>query len=41
MISDLISGEPEEVLAPVDGKIIGMAVPQIVLPGYGLFHPGT
>ena len=26
--------------APRDGRIIGMAVPQLVLPGYGLFHIG-
>ena len=41
VITDPISGEREEVLASVDGKIIGMAAPQIVLPGYGLFHLGT
>ena len=41
VITDPISGEREEVFAPMDGKIIGMAVPQIVLPGYGLFHLGT
>lgn len=39
-ITDLVTDEREEVLAPVDGQIIGMAVPQIVLPGYGLFHLG-
>jgi len=40
VITDPISDEREEVLAPADGRIIGMAVPQIVLPGYGLFHLG-
>lgn len=39
-ITDPITGEREEVLAPADGRLIGMAVPQIVLPGYGLFHLG-
>ena len=39
-ISDPISGEREEILAPVGGRIIGMAVPQIVLPGYCLFNLG-
>lgn len=39
-ITDPISDGREEILAPVDGKIIGMAVPQIVLPGYGLFNLG-
>jgi predicted deacylase len=32
--------ETVEILAPRDGRIIGMAVPQLVLPGYGLFHLG-
>jgi len=40
VITDPISDEREEILSPADGKIIGMAVPQIVLPGYGLFHLG-
>jgi len=29
-----------EITAPRDGRIIGMAVPQFVLPGYGLFNLG-
>jgi hypothetical protein len=24
--------------APVDGTLVGMAYPQVVLPGFGLFH---
>lgn len=28
------------IVAPRDGRIIGMAVPQWALPGYGLFHLG-
>jgi hypothetical protein len=28
------------IAAPRDGRVIGMAVPQFVLPGYGLFHIG-
>lgn len=40
VISDPISDGREEIVAPADGKIIGMAVPQVVLPGYGLFHLG-
>lgn len=27
-----------DVMAPFDGNLIGMAYPQVVLPGYGLFH---
>jgi hypothetical protein len=26
--------------APYDGEVIGMAVPSIVLSGYGVFHIG-
>lgn len=40
IVKDPMTGETEEVLAPVDGRLIGMANPQIVLPGYGLFHLG-
>jgi predicted deacylase len=40
-ITDPITHEREEVRAPVDAQIIGMAVPQVVLVGYGLFHLGT
>jgi predicted deacylase len=29
-----------EIRTPRDGRIIGMAVPQMVLPGYGLFNLG-
>jgi hypothetical protein len=29
------------VAAPLEGQIIGMAYPQVVLPGFALFHVGT
>jgi predicted deacylase len=32
--------EAHEITAPRDGELIGMAVPQVVLSGYGLFHLG-
>jgi hypothetical protein len=32
--------EVHEIQAPRDGELIGMAVPQIVLSGYGVFHLG-
>jgi hypothetical protein len=35
-----VTEETSVIVAPADGKIIGMAVPQLVLPGYGLFHLG-
>jgi predicted deacylase len=39
-ITDPITEEQATIRAPRDGRIIGMAVPQLVLPGYGLFHIG-
>ncbi len=30
--------EAFDVVSPLDGEVIGMAVPQAVLSGYGLFH---
>jgi len=37
-IVDPLTDEAFEVLAPIPGEIIGMAVPQPVLSGYALFH---
>jgi predicted deacylase len=39
-VTDPVSEESATIVAPRDGRIIGMAVPQLVLPGYGLFHLG-
>ncbi len=39
-VTDPLSEESATIVAPRDGRIIGMAVPQIALPGYGLFHLG-
>lgn len=39
-VTDPVTEETAVIVAPADGKIIGMAVPQLVLPGYGLFHLG-
>jgi hypothetical protein len=39
-ITDPVSEESVTIVAPREGRIIGMAVPQIVLPGYGLYHLG-
>ncbi len=39
-VTDPVTEERATILAPRDGRIIGMAVPQVVLPGYGLFHLG-
>lgn len=37
-IIDPLTDQESEVRSPLDGEIIGMAVPQPVLPGYALFH---
>jgi predicted deacylase len=39
-VTDPITEQKVRIEAPRDGRIIGMAVPQLVLPGYGLFHLG-
>lgn len=39
-VTDPIKEENVAIESPRDGLIIGMAVPQFVLPGYGLFHLG-
>ena len=39
-VTDFTTDQRTTVEAPRDGRIIGMAVPQLVLPGYGLFHLG-
>jgi predicted deacylase len=40
-IVDPLTDERQSLIAPVGGQIIGMAVPQVVLSGYALFHMGT
>ncbi len=39
-VTDPVSEESAKIVAPREGRIIGMAVPQLALPGYGLFHLG-
>jgi predicted deacylase len=39
-VTDPITEDEALIEAPRDGRIIGMAVPQLVLPGYALFHLG-
>jgi len=39
-ITDPLTDHVVEIRAPRDGRVIGMAVPQFVLPGYGLFNLG-
>lgn len=39
-VVDPLTDEVHEVVSPIPGEIIGMAVPQPVLSGYALFHIG-
>lgn len=40
VVTDPVTEARVEIRSPRNGRIIGMAVPQFVLPGYGLFHIG-
>ena len=39
-ITDPITNETSNILSSVNGRIIGMAVDQFVMPGYGCYHIG-
>jgi predicted deacylase len=39
-VTDPVTNESKRVEAPMRGRIIGMAVPQVVIPGYAAFHLG-
>lgn|GEM_PF-139486 len=39
-VTDPITNESMEIIAPVDGRIIGMAVNQVVMPGFAAYHLG-
>jgi hypothetical protein len=39
-VTDPVSNERKRVEAPLRGRIIGMAVPQVVIPGFAAFHLG-
>ena len=39
-VTDPVSNERKRVEAPARGRIIGMAVPQVVIPGFAAFHLG-
>ena len=40
-VTDPVTNERKRVEAPFRGRIIGMAVPQVVIPGYAAFHLGV
>jgi uncharacterized protein len=39
-VIDPISNEQSEILSPYQGRVIGMALDQVVMPGYATFHIG-
>ncbi len=39
-VTDPISNERNEIRSPAAGRIIGMALPQVVIPGFAAFHLG-
>ena len=39
-VTDPVTNESKRVEAPLRGRIIGMALPQVVIPGYAAFHLG-
>jgi len=39
-VTDPITNESSNILSPISGRIIGMAVDQFVMPGYGCYHIG-
>lgn len=40
-VTDPITNEQNLIYAPLEGRIIGMAVNQVVMPGFATFHLGT
>jgi predicted deacylase len=39
-VTDPVSNERSRLVAPVSGRILGMAVSQVVIPGFAAFHIG-
>ncbi len=39
-VTDPVSNERSQVIAPVAGRVIGMALSQVVIPGFAAFHIG-
>ena len=40
-VTDPITNEKQQILAPREGRVIGMALNQFVMPGYATFHLGV
>lgn len=41
VITDPVTNVQTEILAPIHGRVIGMAIDQVVLPGFAAFHLGA
>lgn len=39
-VTDPVTNKPSAVIAPYSGRVLGMALNQVVLPGYAAFHIG-
>jgi hypothetical protein len=39
-VTDPISSERTSILSPYDGRVLGMALNQVVIPGFAAFHIG-
>ncbi len=40
MVTDPITNERSVITSPREGRILGMALPQVVIPGFAIFHVG-
>ncbi|RLA11329.1 MAG: succinylglutamate desuccinylase [Gammaproteobacteria bacterium] len=40
VVTDPITNESTEIFAPLEGRVIGMAVNQVVMPGFAAYHLG-
>ena len=40
LLSDPISNKTTEIIAPIDGRVIGMALNQVMYPGFAAYHIG-
>ena len=39
-VTDPITNQPSEIVSPYAGRILGMAVNQVVMPGFAAYHVG-
>ena len=39
-VTDPITNESSEITSPIAGRVIGMAVNQVVMPGFAAYHLG-